>query len=201
MTFVYVYRRKQIQAETDQRQHFMVSVCAGYHALSKVFQYLKVQELLRVGRVCKMWRDLAAHPSLWKTVRMKNSLVTDWDGFAETLKGRGTQNLDLRKMIFSGESDTMWKKFAAVIPRVNSLVKLEFCRCSEIVVEEVIKNCPQLEILIAVMIKCDSLNLESLGNLKRCRELRLKSLGGMHLQDELVSIQDCIHLTNLVRIF
>ncbi|XP_043461937.1 uncharacterized protein LOC122498306 isoform X3 [Leptopilina heterotoma] len=190
-------KRKQVQAETEQRQNFMVSVCAGYHALSKVFQYLKVQELLRVGRVCKMWRDLAAHPSLWKTVRMKNSQVTDWNGFAETLKKSGTQYLDLRKMIASGESEAMWRNFAAVIPRVNSLVKLEFCRCTEIGVEEVIKNCSQLEVLIALMIKCETLNLESLGNLKRCRELRLKSLGGMYLQDDLSSIKECTHLTYL----
>ncbi|XP_033207190.1 uncharacterized protein LOC117166881 [Belonocnema kinseyi] len=190
-------KKKQIQAETDQRQHFMVSVCAGYHALSKIFQYLKVQELLRAARVCKMWRDLAAHPSLWKTVRMKNSQVTDWDGLAETLKRRGTQHLDLRKMLVSGDFDTMWKKFVSVIPQVTSLVKLELCRCSEVVVEEVIKNCPQLEVLSALTIKCEALNLESVGNLKKCHELRLKSVGGMQLKGDLAPLQELTQLTHL----
>ena len=200
MLYFYDYRKKQIQAEADQRQHFMVSVCAGYHALSKIFQYLKVQELLRAARVCKMWRDLAAHPSLWKTVRMKNSQVTDWDGLAETLKRRGTQHLDLRKMLVSGECDTMWKKFVSVIPQVTSLLKLELCRCSEVVVEEVIKNCPQLEVLSALTIKCDALSLESVGNLKRCHELRLKSAGGMQLQGDLAPLQELTQLTHLVRL-
>ncbi|XP_033331741.2 uncharacterized protein LOC117223527 isoform X1 [Megalopta genalis] len=190
-------KRKQTQPETEQQQHFMDSVCAGYHALLRIFQYLKVQELLRAARVCKMWRDLAAHPSLWKTVRMKNSQVTDWDGLADTLQRRGTQHLDLRKMLVAGESDSIWKKFLVVIPRVTSLVKLELCRCPVIVVEEVISSCPQLEVLSAMSIKCDTLNLESVGNLKRCQELRLKAISGMSLQEDLTPLQELTHLSQL----
>ncbi|XP_029174154.1 uncharacterized protein LOC114942858 [Nylanderia fulva] len=190
-------KRKQNQQELEQQHNFMSSVCAGYYALLRIFQYLKVQELLRAGRVCKMWHDLAAHPSLWKTVRMKNSQVTDWDGLAETLQRRGTQHLDLRKMLVAGESDNIWKKFLTIIPRVTSLVKLELCRCPVMVVEEVIKSCPQLEVLSAMSIKCDSLNLESIGNLSRCQELRLKAISGMSLQQDLTSLQDLIHLTQL----
>lgn len=191
------FRRKQNQ-DMEQQQNFMGSVCAGYHALLRIFQYLKVQELLRAGRVCKMWHDLAAHPSLWKTVRMKNSQVTDWDGLAETLQRRGTQHLDLRKMLVSGESDNIWRKFLTIVPRVTSLVKLELCRCPVMVVEEVIKSCPQLEVLSAMSIKCDSLNLESIGNLGRCQELRLKAISGMSLQQDLTPLQNLIHLTQLV---
>ncbi|XP_011635618.1 uncharacterized protein LOC105426197 isoform X1 [Pogonomyrmex barbatus] len=190
-------KRKQNQQELEQQQNFMNSVCAGYHALLRIFQYLKVQELLRAARVCKMWRDLAAHPSLWKTVRMKNSQVTDWDGLADTLQRRGTQHLDLRKMLVAGESDNIWKKFLTVIPRVTSLVKLELCRCPVVVVEEVIKSCPQLEVFSAMSIKCDSLTLESIGNLSRCQELRLKAITGMSLQQDLTPLQDLKHLTQL----
>ncbi|XP_072756087.1 uncharacterized protein [Anoplolepis gracilipes] len=190
-------KRKQNQQEVEQQQNFMSSVCAGYHALLRIFQYLKVQELLRAARVCKMWHDLAAHPSLWKTVRMKNSQVTDWDGLAETLQRRGTQHLDLRKMLVSGESDNIWKKFLTIVPRVTSLVKLELCRCPVMVVEEVIKSCPQLEVLSAMSIKCDSLNLESIGNLSRCQELRLKAISGMSLQQDLTPLQNLIRLTQL----
>ncbi|XP_043509426.1 uncharacterized protein LOC122528414 isoform X3 [Frieseomelitta varia] len=190
-------KRKQNRQDAEQQQHFMDSVCAGYHALLRIFQYLKVQELLRAARVCKMWRDLAAHPSLWKTVRMKNSQVTDWDGLADTLQRRGTQHLDLRKMLVAGESDSIWKKFLLVIPRVTSLVKLELCKCPVMVVEEVIRSCPQLEVLSAMSIKCDSLNLESVGNLKRCQELRLKAISGMSLQEDLTRLQELTQLTQL----
>ncbi|XP_076281260.1 uncharacterized protein LOC143209475 isoform X2 [Lasioglossum baleicum] len=185
------------QQHHQQPQHFMDSVCAGYHALLRIFQYLKVQELLRAARVCNMWRDLAAHPSLWKTVRMKNSQVTDWNGLADTLQRRGTQHLDLRKMLVAGECDDIWKKFLIVIPRVTSLVKLELCRCPVMVVEEVISSCPQLEVLSAMSIKCDTLNLESVGNLKRCQELRLKAISGMSLQVDLTPLQELTHLSQL----
>ena len=179
----------------------MVSVCAGYHALSRIFQYLKVQELLRAARVCRMWRDLAAHPSLWKTVRMKNSQVTDWDGLAETLKNRGTQHLDLRKMLIVGEADNIWKKFITIIPRVTSLIKLELCRCPAMVVEEVMKNCPQLQILSAMSIKCDSLNLEPISNLNRCYELRLKAISGMAVEGDLSPLTQLTQIKHLVSLF
>lgn len=48
-------------------QHFMRNLSAGYDALLQVFHYLKVQELLRAARVCRMWRDLAGHPTLVST--------------------------------------------------------------------------------------------------------------------------------------
>ncbi|XP_011503795.1 PREDICTED: uncharacterized protein LOC105366895 isoform X2 [Ceratosolen solmsi marchali] len=190
-------RKKQLQPETDQRQYFMVSVCAGYDALSRIFQYLKVQELLRAARVCRMWRDLAAHPSLWKTVRMKNSQVTDWTGLAETLKNRGTEHLDLRKMLIVGEADIIWKQFITIIPRVTSLLKLELCRCPAVVVEEVMRNCPQLEVLSAMSIKCDSLNLEAMNNLSHCSELRLKAISGMALQGDLTPLLNLSKITHL----
>lgn len=176
----------------------MVSVCAGYHALSRIFQYLKVQELLRAARVRRMWRDIAAHPSLWKTVRMKNSQVTDWNGLADTLKTRGTQHLDLRKMLIVGEVDNMWKKFVSVIPRITSLIKLEMCRCPAIVVEEVMKSCCQLRVLNAMSIKCDSLSLESASNLSNCNELRLKAISGMALEGDLTPLLKLKKITHLV---
>ncbi|XP_014235525.1 uncharacterized protein LOC106658195 isoform X2 [Trichogramma pretiosum] len=193
-----IIKKKSNQIEADNKQHFMVSVCAGYHALSRIFQYLKVQELLRAGRVCRMWRDLAAHPSLWKTVRMKNSQVTDWDGFAEALKSRGTQYLDLRKMLIAGDAaDSVWQKFVNIIPKITSLLKLELCRCPAMVVEEVMKNCPQLKILNALSIKCELINIECVSELKNCTELRLKGLNAMTLDGDLSSLVNLTQLTHL----
>lgn len=188
--------------EIEARNSFMATICAGYQALSQVFQYLKVHELLRAARVCRMWRDLAAHPSLWKTVVMKNSQVTDWDAFAETLKIRGTQHLDLRKMlIVNKNTDEVWAKFVSVIPRVTTLTELELCRCPASVVQEVMKNCPQLQVLNALSIQCDSLTLEPVSNVTSCRELRLKSIGvainNMTLQGDLTPLLKLVNLTHL----
>lgn len=194
------FRRKQAHLEHDQRQNFMLSLCTGYDALYRIFQYLKVQELLRASRVCRMWRDLASHPGLWKTVRMKNSQVTDWDGFAETLRNKGTKHLDLRKMLIVGEANNIWTQFVNVIPRVKSLVKLELCRCPASVVEEITQNCPQLEVLCAISIKADTLNIKAMSNLSNCTELRLKALNGMSLEGDLTALENMKNLTHLVRI-
>lgn len=53
-----------LETERHFMQYFMMNVCAGYSSLLHVFQYLKVQELLRAARVCRMWHDMASHPSL-----------------------------------------------------------------------------------------------------------------------------------------
>jgi hypothetical protein len=53
-----------LDTERHFMQYFMMNVCTGYSSLLHVFQYLKVQELLRAARVCRMWRDMASHPSL-----------------------------------------------------------------------------------------------------------------------------------------
>ncbi|XP_014207654.1 uncharacterized protein LOC106638805 [Copidosoma floridanum] len=192
-------KKRQTIPEFDHRQNLMVTVCAGYHALSRIFQYLTVKELLRAARVCRMWRDLAAHPLLWKTVRMKNSQVTDWEGSATTLKNRGTEHLDLRKMLIVDEADATWKKFVTAIPNVTSLMKLELCRCPAVIVEEIMKKCPQLLVLSAMSIECDTFDLQFARNLNYCNELRLKAVSGMSLLGDLTPLLSLSKITHLRR--
>lgn len=45
-------------------ENFISDLSNGYGALFHVMGYLKVQELLRASRVCRMWRDLSLHPHL-----------------------------------------------------------------------------------------------------------------------------------------
>ncbi|PSN55005.1 hypothetical protein C0J52_02318 [Blattella germanica] len=119
--------------EEPQRQFmqfFMMNVCTGYSSLLHVFQYLKVQELLRAARVCRMWRDVASHRSLWQTVRMKNSQVVDWDGLVQSLRRHETEHLDLRKMLLPSEdTNAMWDDFCQGIGRATSLKRLDLCKC------------------------------------------------------------------------
>ncbi|XP_044008712.1 uncharacterized protein LOC122852779 [Aphidius gifuensis] len=184
-----IYNKKKLPMEMNPRDYFMVSVCAGYNALSRIFQYLKVQELLRASRVCRMWRDIAAQQVLWKTVRMKNSQVTDWDGLVACLKRHGTQHLDLRKMIISDEPNNCWDKFIKVIPSVASIKKLDLCRCPANVVQDIMKNCPHIEILNATSIQCQSLNIDTIENMTNCQELKLKALNGMSLKNNITPIE------------
>ena len=66
----------------------------SYNALLSVFKYLPRQDLVRAGGVCKFWRQVSLHPSLWKVVSLKNVKVSSWPGLARALTGgRGVVGL------------------------------------------------------------------------------------------------------------
>lgn len=91
---------------------------------------------------------------------MKNSRVRDWEGVSQTLRRVGTRHLDLRKIIIPDKSDSlrsMWSDFIKSIAKVNTLVKLDLCRCSSQLIEQVATACPQLENLNALSIRYDFL--------------------------------------------
>lgn len=123
-------QKKQREESTKNADSYLQNLSYGYSTLLYVFQYLKVQDLLRAGCVCTMWRDIASHPSLWKTVRMKNSQVHSFEGLADTLKKHGTVHLDLRKMLLPtvNGSEDIWPEFSQAIHKVQTLRKIELCR-------------------------------------------------------------------------
>lgn len=188
--------------ESKFMDNYLQNLCYGYQALLYVFQYLKVQDLLRAGCVCTMWRDLASHPSLWRTVRMKNSQVHKFDGLARTLNKHGTVHLDLRKMLLpttttTGSGDDIWPLFSSAIKQVESLRKIELCRCPASVVEQLAISNPNLEVLNAVTIKCETMNLEPLKTLVNIQELRLKSTAGLTLTSDITALKELKQLKHL----
>nr|CAD7427013.1 unnamed protein product [Timema monikensis] len=172
-------------------------ISSGYGALLHLFQYLKVQELLRAALVDKMWHDLAAHSSLWKTVRLKNSQVHDWEGCSAALSRHRTQHLDLRKMLVPQNTDSMWTEFCKAMAKVDSLERLDLCRCSASTVEQVCSSCTQLKVLNAQAIRCQLMNFEPFQNLSCLEELRLKSVSGIRLKNPLDPICQLTTLRHL----
>lgn len=177
--------------------NYLQNLSYGYSTLLYVFQYLKVQDLLRAGCVCTMWRDIASHPMLWRTVRMKNSQVHSFEGLANSLKKHGTRHLDLRKMLLPTGGDEIWPEFSKAIEKVDTLRKIELCRCPASVVERLATTNSQLEVINAVTIKCETMDLEPLKTLKNIQELRLKSTGGLTLTSNLGSLKDMTQLRHL----
>ncbi|XP_062554499.1 uncharacterized protein LOC134219695 isoform X1 [Armigeres subalbatus] len=165
--------------------NFFSNVSVGYDVLQQTFQYLKVQELLRASCVCRMWNQVANHPRLWKTVRMKNSLVNDWSGLANTLRRNGTKHLDLRKMLISGNSDEMWLRFAESIAHVENLERIDLCRCSSTVVGNLLMSNPNIKIINALAIKNDPLDFSNFEYGQYLQELRLKSSAAVSVENDL----------------
>ncbi|XP_058834752.1 uncharacterized protein LOC131691964 isoform X2 [Topomyia yanbarensis] len=174
--------------------NFFSNVSIGYDVLQQTFQYLKVQELLRASCVCRMWNQVANHPRLWRTVRMKNSHVNDWTGLAHTLRNNGTKHLDLRKMLISGNSDEMWKSFAENISHVEHLERIDLCRCSSYVVGNLLKSNPNLKVINALAIKNDPMDFSNFEHGRYLQELRLKSSAAVSVNSDLSQLG---FLTNL----
>ncbi|XP_066252808.1 microtubule-associated protein 1B isoform X3 [Euwallacea similis] len=174
-------RHGSIEEKIDVKACLLRDSALMFSSLLHAFQYLKVQDLLRAGCVCHMWRNTANDPKLWKTVRMKNSQVHSFEGLANALKKQGTVHLDLRKMLLPSNGDDIWPDFSKAIAKVESLQKIEFCRCPASVVEQLAISNSNLEVINAVTIKCDSLNLDSFKSLSCISELRLKSTSGLKI--------------------
>lgn len=204
--FPIFFRKKQNPAETAT----MIETNAWYYILPTVFQYLETNELVKVAQVCKTWCDAAAHPSLWKTVRLKKCQITNWEHLKNILQKQCTQNLVLRD-IWMDNKDKFWHEFFTLISKVTSLIKLELCECSPDIVDKVIQKCPQLKVLNAMWINGGGvLSSNSIRSLQQCEELQLrckcKSVTcSMFSYDSLLLIdlsclQQLIHLRHLVKI-
>lgn len=162
--------------------NFLQNVSTGFEVLLHTFQYLKVQELQRASRVCRMWNSVAQSGILWRTVRMKNSHVNDWEGFVRTLRRNGTNHLDLRKVLM-GNQEEAWREFSEIIGRVDHLEGIDLCRCQSNVVEKLFVSNPNLKIINSLSLKDDKIDLEGLKNRQTSlEEFRMRTVHASGLQ-------------------
>lgn len=180
--------------------NFMMNLNAGFIALLHAFQYLKVFELLRAGCVSKMWKFVASHHSLWETVRMKNSRVSDWKGFARTLSSHGTKFLDLRKMLVPEtpeEQTKMWEELCEAVKSIKTLIKVDLGRCSPAAFTAMADAAPQLESLVSLAIKGNEIDLMPVVRCSNLTELKIKAVsGGLEIK-ELSCLKELKNLTTL----
>ncbi|XP_049543673.1 uncharacterized protein LOC125956140 isoform X1 [Anopheles darlingi] len=165
--------------------NFLSEVSAGYQALMQIFDYLKVQELLRASSVCRMWNHVGNHQRFWRTVRMKNSYVKDWGGMIAKLRKNGTKHLDLRKVLNAGSNDEMWRSFIEHIGQAPEIETIDLCRCSSSVVGKLLRSNPNLRVVNALAIKNDPIDFINFEHGKNLEELRLKSSAPISVDGDL----------------
>ncbi|XP_065212882.1 uncharacterized protein LOC135840319 isoform X2 [Planococcus citri] len=156
-----------------------------YDPLLMSLKYLTVRDLLRISMTSKFLNRIASESCLWKTVRLKNSQIHDWKGFAKALQKYGTKRLDMRKMLCSAvpeDLSKMWQEFLQVIPTIASLEHIDFSRTPMNVVDAVAATCPNLAVFNAVYLKNGSLTFDNFTQLEHLVELRLKGVGGIELK-------------------
>ena len=62
---------KQVKSSSSFGDHFTPNLCGAYSAMLHVFRMLTPHERFVAARVCRMWRDLAYHNSLWSSISLK----------------------------------------------------------------------------------------------------------------------------------
>ncbi|XP_031632662.1 uncharacterized protein LOC116346640 isoform X3 [Contarinia nasturtii] len=169
---------------------FFNNVSRGYDILFNIFQYLKVQELVRVSSVCRMWNHVANNSILWQTIRMKNSQANDWAGLMAALRRHGTRHLDLRKILIAPTLD--WNDFITHISRTD-LETLHLCRCPSEVVTALLETNTNLRALMSLSITGNTFTFPSTCRMSALQELRLKSGSTMKIEN----LQALQHLTSL----
>jgi len=187
----------------------MQSVNYMVKSLRHVFEYLKTHELLSASRVCTSWNLIAMNKFLWQNVRLKNSMVYDWERFVDSIDNQRTDTLDTRRMLIPtkvDEFENFWLRFSKAMKRAQKLKFIELYRCPTHVVEDIIYSLPQIEVLNATSIKNPNvtkeaknpndfmaLSLNYLGQMTKLTELRLKGLTGIKLTS-LPSFENLVNL-------
>lgn len=173
---------------------FFDNVSRGYNILLHTFQYLKVQELLRASRVCRLWNNVATNSILWNTVRMKNSQVNDWSGLMNALKKHGTQHLDLRKVLLSPTVN--WSEFLELIGDVNDLRSIDLCKCPADVIAALFETNQKLHVINALSMMGDRITLPTINKIASLTELRLKAIDTIKMEN-LSTLKFCTQLRHL----
>ncbi|XP_038218262.1 uncharacterized protein LOC119836891 isoform X2 [Zerene cesonia] len=193
--------RRRGRPKLDDTDHFTAfykrAQEKNYHVAVQIFQYVGMRELARCARVCRLWQEMTAAPQLWRHVRMKNSHVSDWGGLCAALKKHSTKWLDLRKMLLPANDATFWDQFIEHIASVDTLERLELCRCPARAVEAVCARVGSLRALTAPAIWDTALDPAPLALLPRLELLRLKSLKGLSLTRDLSPLSNLRNLQHL----
>lgn len=76
--------------QEDRKLNYMAS---NYTALVKIAKYLDVKDLLNLRLVNKSWKSIVGNEDVWRTVKTKSSIITDWQQFTEMLCSYHTKEL------------------------------------------------------------------------------------------------------------
>ena len=129
---------KEMKKGSVNYGEFTNNLSGGYFAMLNIFRYLNPQERTKVRRVCKLWKDIVQHQSLWEIVSLRNCRIHNWKSFAEFITKTQTKCLDVRKILHAQEKEPTavplsllerqtltWNRFAEAAPLMTNLQKLE----------------------------------------------------------------------------
>ncbi|CAG2191085.1 FBXO41 [Mytilus edulis] len=100
------------------------------HALCRIFSFLDTTSLIQVALVCREWKKISRHPSLWKHVYLKNQKcslefllnISKWCTSMETLHLEGLKTREKKE--FETEEDYNKRTRAVLEPGLEKLLQV-----------------------------------------------------------------------------
>jgi len=187
-------------------ENFMGNLSNGYHAVLLVFRYLSPQDCAKCRRVCKLWKDIAEHPSLWTKISLKDCYINNWSSFGQIINRQHTRSLSMRGMLhvkpnnekqsnsnkINWHSKT-WIEFSKSVDYIKSLETLEFPRIRISDLQKVMTELSQVSkselteiIATSIVTSPDvdnantqkSFNLDTFAQVNKLKTLRIKAASG-----------------------
>lgn len=185
-----------VDVDKSKFKHYF-SICPiqklsnGFDCLLHIFQYLNIQDLVRVGIVCKSWQRISQQPCLWKQISFADMRVASWSSMIRLLKKRSVQSISLLDLVQWPDMAKTWHGLTDLLQELPDLRQVTFGNVPAAILDLV---CRQLPLL-------DTIRAESISNLKdetrwavptpldvgqfkkltNLKELRLKGPGGLVL--------------------
>ena len=171
----------KVSTASSLGESFNQNICYGYAVLMEVFRFLSVKERATAARVCRLWRDVSMHHSLWTSISLKNTRIHDWQGFVRFFNNTKSTSLDMRKMLFVKDKDETWEEISAAASNFVSLAKVELPKVNGPVLQGLLGSLPRLESLNAPFVNAP-FDVSVLGECSSLQEVRIKASSGSSLQ-------------------
>ncbi|KAL4238375.1 hypothetical protein ACF0H5_003085 [Mactra antiquata] len=156
-----------------------------YDCMVNIFKYLSLHDLLRMGCVCKTWRNVVQMPCLWNSVNFNNIMVKDWEKAVKYISRRNVQSISLVGVLHFEDPNRTWHQLASSINELSTLRRITFCRIPPTVLQTIVSKLSRLESLTAEMITaytdesmCDKPSKLDIGNISTLTELEVLKLHG-----------------------
>ncbi|XP_030564706.1 uncharacterized protein LOC115765338 isoform X4 [Drosophila novamexicana] len=205
----------------EKRQNFVECISAGNlscQVMSAVMKTLDLHDRVRMSNVCKTWSMIARDRSVWRTLKLRDTLITNWLFLLRDMVRYRTRELDMMgvkmtnpKMRLDGDlrvlkalrvlrTDACEAEFIqSVIKCIPRLLELRTTCTSRALSLASMKKMLELRVLRIRMIepKASIFSLQPLQNLEQLRELSLRGINNM-AQLELLQLQGLKLLETLV---
>lgn len=169
-------------------------------ALSHIFCHLNSQELTKVSRVCRVWKNVAYDSLRNREILLKGVRVLSLKSFSEWLIAINPRMLNLKDVSFvSVEDGANSAVLLNAVKELDGLRKLEMpFGCKGKNLEKILQKNLKIESIVACGLKENLVLSSSFALMKNCNKLTLEASKFIQLNGSLSQLGEMRNLAQLV---